>query len=326
MTGMRGTYMGVGLFVILAIVGVMIVIVNLSGWTANKDRYVTAFRNVSGIDAGTSVLYEGYPIGQVVAVEPLAADQAQDLGLSAGRLWFRVELDVERNWPIPIDAIANIASSGFLSRPSVSISEPLRSKPTDAAEKTPLLSTGDFIPGEDRVGIFQQAAALAGSLESLVATARATLDERLNPTLDEARGLVHDLRDDAGPIMDNTAEVIVSIERTVEDLRGFVGPEARQQIQQTLVNLEASAADTRRLTGSLNQTARRVDALVARNSGSIDDSVRNLRFVLNALSRDINSINRNLESAARNFNEFSRRIRQNPGLLLRGSRTGLEER
>ena len=44
-----------------------------------------------------------------------------------------------------------------------------------------------------------------------------------------------------------------------------------------------------------------------------------LRYLTDSVSRHIDAINRNLEGAARNLYEFSRQIRQNPGLLLGGT-------
>ena len=37
------------------------------------------------------------------------------------------------------------------------------------------------------------------------------------------------------------------------------------------------------------------------------------------MAQNIDTINQNLDGASRNLNEFSRRIRNNPGLLLGGS-------
>jgi phospholipid/cholesterol/gamma-HCH transport system substrate-binding protein len=44
-----------------------------------------------------------------------------------------------------------------------------------------------------------------------------------------------------------------------------------------------------------------------------------MRFVMETLSRHIDTIAQNMEGTSRNMYEFSRHIRQNPGLLLGGT-------
>jgi phospholipid/cholesterol/gamma-HCH transport system substrate-binding protein len=60
--------------------------------------------------------------------------------------------------------------------------------------------------------------------------------------------------------------------------------------------------------------------VVEDNQTDIRRSVANLRYITESVARDIDSINQNLDGTARNMFEFSRQIRQNPGLLLGGSR------
>ena len=55
------------------------------------------------------------------------------------------------------------------------------------------------------------------------------------------------------------------------------------------------------------------------NREQINAAVTDLRYLTDSVSRHIDAINRNLEGAARNLYEFSRQIRQNPGLLLGGT-------
>jgi len=40
------------------------------------------------------------------------------------------------------------------------------------------------------------------------------------------------------------------------------------------------------------------------------------RYIVESVSRHIDAINQNMDGAARNMYEFTRQIRQNPGLLL----------
>ena len=49
-----------------------------------------------------------------------------------------------------------------------------------------------------------------------------------------------------------------------------------------------------------------------------DKSLANLEYILSSVAQNIDSITRNIDGTPRNMSEFSRLIRQNPGLLLNG--------
>ena len=59
--------------------------------------------------------------------------------------------------------------------------------------------------------------------------------------------------------------------------------------------------------------------LVGENRDDLDAAVADLRKTLFVVSQHIDAIAHHLEGASRNMHEFTREIRENPGLLLRGS-------
>ncbi|NQV56914.1 MAG: MCE family protein, partial [Rhodospirillales bacterium] len=61
-----------------------------------------------------------------------------------------------------------------------------------------------------------------------------------------------------------------------------------------------------------------VQSIVSDNRLDIDRTVVELRHSVESVARHIDAINQNVEGASRNMFEFSRQIRQNPGLLLGG--------
>jgi phospholipid/cholesterol/gamma-HCH transport system substrate-binding protein len=63
----------------------------------------------------------------------------------------------------------------------------------------------------------------------------------------------------------------------------------------------------------------RVGTLITDNQLDVDQSIIEMRHTVETVARHINAINQNLEGASRNMFEFSRQIRQNPGLLLGGT-------
>ena len=62
-----------------------------------------------------------------------------------------------------------------------------------------------------------------------------------------------------------------------------------------------------------------VDGLVTGNTDEVEQMIQDLRHTLGSVARHIDTINANLESTSHNVNEFSRQIRDNPGVLVRGT-------
>ena len=80
------------------------------------------------------------------------------------------------------------------------------------------------------------------------------------------------------------------------------------------------------MSGDLRETRKRIDLLVetlntmvSDNRLDVEKAVIDLRYVVDSTARHIDTLNQNLEGASRNMYEFSRQIRQNPGLLLGGT-------
>src|SRR5690349_3104502 len=107
-------YFAVGGFVIAGLIALGVVLLALTGRGAAEDDYFVQYRNVSGIQFGTPVYYEGYRVGQVSRIEP----QHGDTGTR-----YRVVLAVQRGWPIPQDSVASSLATGLLGDVSISIAE-----------------------------------------------------------------------------------------------------------------------------------------------------------------------------------------------------------
>ena len=69
----------------------------------------------------------------------------------------------------------------------------------------------------------------------------------------------------------------------------------------------------------VDNLATNLDQLIADNKDDVDQSLKDVRYTLSAIASTVDSIVHNLDGTARNMNEFSRLIRQNPGLLLDGT-------
>ncbi|NKB46057.1 MAG: hypothetical protein GKS03_17485 [Alphaproteobacteria bacterium] len=100
----------------------------------------------------------------------------------------------------------------------------------------------------------------------------------------------------------------------------------RGNLSSVLTNFETASADMAGLARELNETrvlihesVEQINKVVSDNATGVGDAVQDLRYTLATISRTIDDITGNLEATSRNFAEFSRSIRQNPGLLLGGS-------
>ena len=93
----KANYLIVGTFVLAVIVGIVASVALLTGRTGATDDYFAIYDNVTGVEFGTRVLYEGFPIGQVEQVKPVQENN---------RVRFRIDLSVTENWQIPTDVMS----------------------------------------------------------------------------------------------------------------------------------------------------------------------------------------------------------------------------
>lgn len=143
--------------------------------------------------------------------------------------------------------------------------------------------------------------------------------ENLNQSTDQMRLFFRpENREKLESITDN-------IEQTSEELKMLFRPENRRKLEAFIANLDATATTVADMARGLKGTQKKFDellesvnSLVDKNAPHIDKSVIALRRILDSVSRHIDTINQNLDGTARNLYEFSRQIRQNPGLLLGG--------
>ena len=89
-------YVLVGGFVVLMALAFVVLLFAVTGRSGPTDTYFVYYRNVSGLKFGTGVFYEGYRVGQIERIEPVAMEEG---------MRYRVELSV---------------AAGGASRPTVS--------------------------------------------------------------------------------------------------------------------------------------------------------------------------------------------------------------
>ncbi|MCW5699586.1 MAG: MCE family protein [Rhodospirillales bacterium] len=318
MNGSKINYVVVGAFVVAVLAGLIVSLVWLKGWTSNTIAYIAIFRNVSGLTAGTNVLYEGFPVGQVTALNRLDREDTSALfgeSETDGPVRFRVEFEVKSDWSLPANCEAHIVANGLLAASVISIIET-----EGATEDTPRELDGvRVIASQDSQTLWRKAETLVDTVAPLTAVLEEILRGSVKPTFDELKQLAVFMQGELPPIVDQIKTFTTTLGDTAEEVKKLTSTENRQYIEQMLGNMNVASSGLVSLTNKLDGLATSLDALVGSNRADVDRSIDSLRYVLDAIARDIDSINRNIEGTARNMNEFSRQIRQNPGLLLGGS-------
>jgi phospholipid/cholesterol/gamma-HCH transport system substrate-binding protein len=286
-------YAVVGVFVLAVTVGLIAWLAVLAGRTGATDPYHVHFANVMGLSSGTQVLYEGYPIGMIEEIQPVTRD---------GRQVFRLDLSVERGWPIPEDSAATITASGLLAAVVVNV----RSGTSET-----LLAPGDEIPSLESPDLFAAMSSVAEDVGELI-------QESLKPMLGTLS--------EGGPdILEDLEAFTGQLNETLAGIDAFLSGENARRIENILVNLESTSGSFAAMSGELEQTRIRLDELLElinvvleENRRPVGEAVVDLQESLESVSRHIEAIAHHLEVTTRNMNEFSRQIRENPGVIIRG--------
>jgi phospholipid/cholesterol/gamma-HCH transport system substrate-binding protein len=323
-------YIIVGSFVIAIMIGIVVSASLLAGRTGATDDYFVEYGSVGGIEFGTQVLYEGFPIGQVEQVTPVRKD---------GTLKFRVDVSVKEDWLIPTDSVAEVASSGLLSAVTINIR---------AGESKTALKSGSQIEGRGASNMMAAVGDLANDVRRLTETDVKPLLANLTKVagsvgkiLDaEGTALIKEVRETMGAMSEQTPEIIENVTRFTEklntsadQLEKVLSSENVETINSILSEMNDTAGNLTKLTEEFVTTRETLDGLLTKLDGitgrvgtlitdnqlDVDQSIIEMRHTVETVARHINAINQNLEGASRNMFEFSRQIRQNPGLLLGGT-------
>jgi phospholipid/cholesterol/gamma-HCH transport system substrate-binding protein len=289
----RRSYLMVGAFVVAMLAALVVWLAVLSGRGFASSTYYVVYENVLGLAEGTQILYEGFPIGQVAAIEPAERE---------GRRAFRVELAIRRDWKLPEDSVASVAAPGLLSAVVIDI---------EGGSSAVVLPPESELRGREAASVLTAFNDVASQLTEIS-------EQSLKPLLES-------LGQGTPKIVANVEDFTRALNLTLERIDALLSPGNVQRIDRILVNLEATSSGFAAVAGDLSRTRaeidhllRTVDDLLDRNQGEIGHAITDLHDSLEAVARRIDAISTNLEHTTRDLAEFSRQIRANPGLLVRG--------
>ena len=316
-------YTTVGVFVAAMIVALLWALAQISGRTGPTDSYAIVMDAVTDIDYGTLVRYEGYKIGQVEKIEPEWVDQK--------KYQFRVIVTVDKGWKFPADSVARISASSFLAAKTVEVF---------AGKSTQLVAAGGEIlsgPPADAFSLMAQVAGQIGDLsenslkpliqhvDEIILKIGNNTDANLAELFASLKAIANEVQTKTPKITDDISTFTTQMNETLLHADRFLDDQNLASVRAILANTEkatkdasTAAAEVKALSGKLQNLADQVNDMIGDNRKNVDKSLANLEYILRSVAQNIDSITRNIDGTARNMSEFSRLIRQNPGLLLNG--------
>ncbi len=314
-------YFLVGLFVIVAVAGLVIVLAILTGGGSVTERYHTLFANVAGLKFGTPVFFEGFQAGQIEGIVPVE---------SGTRTVFRIEVSVLAELQIPRDSQIDIVQPNLLSGRALSI---------DAGKSETLIPSGGEIPSGDPAGL-AALPGLIGAGDQLINDARVLMDEAtaamaqinyfvthdMGAIAEKYQALPTTLQAEAVPLSADLHATIENANTVIGRADSFLSQSNADSLSQTLANVEAlttslaeSSADLALIREDIKVITGQVRTMIADNKGDVEGTVVDLRYTMETIAKRIDTLTYNMEGTSRNMYEFSRQIRLNPGLLLGGT-------
>lgn len=291
----RRNHLVAGGFVLVMLAALLVWLALLSGRTGATDPYFVFYDRVHGLKTGTEIFFDGYRVGKIATIEPALAD---------GRRRFRVDLRIRRGWPVPEDSRARVLQ-GLFARVVLDIR---------GGHSERLLEPGAEIPGEESSDVFADVQSVARKFDAAF--------EELRPVIEAAAA--------GGPeIVASLRSTSADLERASDQLAAFLSPGNAENLGRTLANTEEASGSLAALAQSLEATRVRVDGVLASvdelvdaAGGDVRQAARELQHSLAAVARHIDAIAADLEASSRNLSEFTRQVREDPGVIVRGRERG----
>jgi phospholipid/cholesterol/gamma-HCH transport system substrate-binding protein len=172
------------------------------------------------------------------------------------------------------------------------------------------IASGGTIPGEEGGDVFADVQSVARKFDAML--------EELRPTIAKAA--------EGGPeIVESLRSLTSDLERASDQLGALLSPENADRVGRTLANVEETSANLASLTRKIETTRAGLDGVVARvgelvdeERGDVTEALRDLNHSLAAVARHIDAIAGDLERSSRNLAEFTRQVREDPGVIVRG--------
>jgi len=304
----RANYLMVGTFVLVLFVGVILFVLWLAKFQADRDfdRYDIYFSgSVSGLGKGSTVNYRGIGVGEVIDIR-IDPDDVQ-------RILVTIEISAET--PIKTDTVASLQLQGITGGSVVALSggsneagtlqtPPGRSRPVIASEASGLEKLLEGAPElVESVDLLVRNANLllnpanreaVGNILQDLATVSATLAGRaddIDRALGDAASTLESLRGASAAL----SELATRLDRNLTSLMNQ-GTTALESIETTAANADELLVDLRGTARSATEAAEQVAGMIRENRVPIRDFmatglydaqtfISELRSLVNAMNR-----------------------------------------
>jgi len=313
----------VGLFVIAMLAVAVGSGIALTGQTSAHHNYYVVFDNVADVRFGTQVRYEGFPVGQVEDIGPET---------EGGTTRFLLEISIDKDWTLPADSIARIGSSTFLGAKTVEIQRGQATTPIAPGARFASGAPADMFAAMSSVaGEFgdlsrDRLRPLLARMSAMIESANSLIDQDLTAFLGSLNLVAADVRDRVPEITGELKTFTANLNSTMGSVQRILSDKNVEGIEHLVQNIETVSSEFVEISINVQGTLDQVTAVIAdldriieANEGKVGSMLDDSRYTLHSIAQNIDAINHNLSGTARNMNEFSRLIRQNPGLLLGGS-------
>lgn len=295
-------YTLVGAIVVVALATLFATLLGITGTRIGEAEYVAHYDNVTGLAYGAPVYYEGFRVGHVSGITPERGK---------GRIRYRVDLAIRKDWSIPSDSIAKLASTGLLADISVAIHE---------GSSTQMLKPGAELRAQGGGDMFAAINDLATELSALTR-------DRIRPLVESLQTRVDSIGTEieaATPVLLAEAKTLLTrLNQASAAVNDVLSPQNRERVANTLAGFETTADNAKALSAELRETQRKLDAVMTEAHSiavetrpALKAAVADLAAITGSLARRIDAIAHNLEASSRHLSEFSREIRKHPNRLL----------
>jgi phospholipid/cholesterol/gamma-HCH transport system substrate-binding protein len=204
-----------------------------------------------------------------------------------------------------------------------------------------VLTPGDQLAGKEQDNVFALISSVARDIKELSDTSLKPLLNIVNKTVGsmgvvlekDGKKLFHDLGNLARDLSEGTPKIIDNVEEFTARMNKVSGQlnelsssKNREKFEIIFEKMDVAAGNFAKLSESLSKTQAKLDSLLSNvsiivedNKSDVQKTIIDTRYVMDSFARHVDSINENIEETARNMKVFSRQIRQNPALLLRGA-------
>ena len=294
-------YVIIGVFVTAMVIVSAGSVALLTGRTGPSERYFVMLDNVSDVKYGTQVRYEGYPIGQIEGITPI---------VDGPGMKFRLDVSIRRGWRIPSDSVARVGNSNFLAAKTLDIS---------SGQSPAIVEVGQQIASEPAIDVLAIITETAGEFAALSRGRIAPLLATLQSLAATIEGDVPRISAELIAFTEGLNETLSPVREILSDANLLAVDNIVRNVEETAITMNGIGRDLTKTLVRVDNLATNLDQLIEDNKDGVDQSLKDVRYTLSTIASTVGSIVHNLDGTARNMNEFSRLIRQNPGLLLDGT-------